>query len=675
MSYTGGELQRRRPDTPVPYRHSGQHSGGTTAPIVNLPEFTAWARGRGVVVFGVMIIAASLVWKAIFLGHYYFWQDDFHFTELALGHSFNWSYLTFVGAGHMFPGVYALIWVWARVALYNWTVASALTLIMLAACGLALLRLLRTLFGSRPAILVLLTIYLLCPLTMPIIRWWSAAMEALPLQAAIFMALDAQVRYVRTGRARHAIAVWAWLLVGLAFFEKALVLPLLLFLVTSAFLVGEGGWLRAAWRTLRVYWLSWLVQLVILGGYLVVLKNALKTSTVKPTAPNSISAVFTFTWGLLKDTFVPGAIGGPWQWFPQVSQGGSEWAYAATPTALIWLSLIVAVCVIYASVWARRYAWRAWAIIALWYLLADVVPVVLGRITELGPGGPLLLALETHYVSDAVPILVICIGLAFLPLDGYPNLRQKRRLATPEGVLVQPGRLAAAGLVGAFIIGSVWSVQAFVSNTSSLSDQIFLENARVAVADAPAGTIIDDQPVPASLMIGAFGQFRQDSRVIGPMESAQAKSRIRWTTEPDGTLDHQLLVFGTDGRLHQAAMYGQGTVPLTSQDKGCYNASANSGKLVIPFTSRTAPGSNELHVAYLAAQAANGEDVTVTYGKISQRLTIKAGLHDAYLPVRGSSNSVTVSGGPATGPDLCISGMRAGIIFASSKGPAIPASL
>jgi len=222
----------------------------------------------------------------------------------------------------------------------------------------------------------------------------------------------------------------------------------------------------------------------------------------------------------------------------------------------------------------------------------------------------------------------------------------------------------------------VWSVQAFMSNTSSLSDQIFLENARVAVADAPAGTIIDDQPVPSSLMIGAFGQFRQDSRVIGPMESAQAKSRIRWTTEPDGTLDHQLLVFGTDGRLHQAAMYGQGTVPLTPQDKGCYNATnASSGQLVVPFTSRTAAGSDELHVAYLAAQAANGQVVTITYGKISQRLTIKAGLHDAYLPVHGSANSVTVSGGPATGPALCISGMRAGIIFASSKGPAIPASL
>ena len=73
-------------------------------------------------IFGLILIAAQLIWKSIFIGNYFFWQDDFHFTELALGHSFTWSYLTYVGAGHLFPGVYAIVWVVSRVALYNWGV-------------------------------------------------------------------------------------------------------------------------------------------------------------------------------------------------------------------------------------------------------------------------------------------------------------------------------------------------------------------------------------------------------------------------------------------------------------------------------------------------------------------------------------------------------------------------
>jgi hypothetical protein len=36
------------------------------------------------VLAGLVLIAAQLIWKSFFPGHFYFWQDDFHFTELAL---------------------------------------------------------------------------------------------------------------------------------------------------------------------------------------------------------------------------------------------------------------------------------------------------------------------------------------------------------------------------------------------------------------------------------------------------------------------------------------------------------------------------------------------------------------------------------------------------------------
>ncbi len=47
-----------------------------------------------------------------------------------------------------------------------------------------------------------------------------------------------------------------------------------------------------------------------------------------------------------------------------------------------------------------------------WVLLADMVPIIIARLNWY----PVLLALDTRYVADAMPVLIICLGLAFLPV-------------------------------------------------------------------------------------------------------------------------------------------------------------------------------------------------------------------------------------------------------------------
>ena len=656
VGHAGGELERRpenlpeqpAQNLPVPYRR------GEIANAIDWPELAAWARGRGIVLAGLVLIAAQLIWKSIFLSNYYFWQDDFHFIEQGLGHSLGWSYLTFVEAGHLLPGVYAIAWVMARIALYNWAFASAINVIMLAAASLAALRLLRTLFGNRPAILALLVVYLLCPLTVPDLRWWSTAIESLPLQFGIFMALNAQVYYVRTGRFRHAVAAAAWLVFGLIFFEKALILPLVLLGVTSGFLM-EGAWPRAIAACLVRYWKSWLLQAAILAGYVVVFATTLHTSDVQPGFAG-VGGAFSFTWDLLKDTFVPGALGGPWQWFPIAD---AQFAVSAPPNALAWLSVIVTALVILASIALRRDAWRAWAILAVWLVVADVAPVVLGRVGDLSAG-----ALQSRYVADAVPVLVICLGLAFLPLAGQRDIR--RRPAVPAGNHV--AQLAAAGLVGAFIIGSVWSIQDLQGTTSGLTTRLYIANAQAAVAEAPVGTVIVDSPVPSAIMVGTFGQYAQTSRVIGPLESAAAAARIRWTSRPDGTIDH-LMMFGADGRLRQAAIYGQTSSPPAT-GRQCHPVVRR--RVVAAFSTPPYPGSTVLSVAYLASSAVGRADMIVHYGASTQRLAIEPGLHSAYLPIRGSAPSVTITSSAIGG--LCVGAVQAGIVVPSPTGLVIPAA-
>ena len=136
----------------------------------------------------------------------------------------------------------------ARVSLYDSGLAASVVFVLMACASVAALRVLRTLFGERRVILVPLVVYLLTPLTVPGLGWWSAAMESVPLQLAIFMALNAHMWYVRTGRARHLAVAVAWVGFGLLFFEKALVLPVLLFAVTAAFFRVTGrGWPERGW--------------------------------------------------------------------------------------------------------------------------------------------------------------------------------------------------------------------------------------------------------------------------------------------------------------------------------------------------------------------------------------------------------------------------------------------
>jgi hypothetical protein len=657
----GREIARRGEAVAVP--QAPEQREGELAGVVDWPQLAAWAaaRGRSVAGGGLALIAAQLVWKSFFLGHFYFRQDDFHVLELALSHSLGWRYLTFVGAGHLIPGVYAIAWLVARISLYNWPLASAVTVVMLAAAGVAALRLLRTLFGDRPAILIPLAVYLVTPLTMPDLGLWTSAIESLPLQIATFAALTAQVHYVRTRRLWHAVAAAAWVLLGLAFFEKAMILPLFLLGVTSGFLM-EGPWLRATARCLVTYWRAWVMQLAVVAGYLIVLATSLHTSSVQPGVPGSKAGVLTFTWEITKDTFAPGAIGGPWQWFPS---GDQEYAYSAPPATLAWLSLIVAVAVVLASLLSRKRAWRAWVILAGWLAAADIAPVLIGRVGDLGPQLTALIGLETRYVADAAPVLVICLGLAFWPVEGQRDAASSRS-ALADGS--HAGRLVAAGAVGAVLIGSVWSVQAYQNVTTSRPDQIFIAHARVAVAEAPAGTVLFDEPVPSSLMLGVFGPYADASSVVRPMESTETAARIRWTPRPDGTIDH-LMMFGTDGRLHQAAVYGSAGIPGAP---GLSCQPVKHRRVAVAFSRPTDRGSQVLHVAYLASAAVGGDYAIVGYGRSSQRLTVRPGVHSAYFPVRGSTDSVTVSGPAMAG--LCVGDVEAGVLVPSSSGPVIPAA-
>ena len=466
MSQADHDVQHIDPGKALARRHASA-SQDTWADL--RPAIRWFQHRRPVVLIAVVLVAAEVLWRAQFLARMYFYRQDFFNLDFAIRSPFSWHYLTYIGTGHLMIGQRAIIWVLARISLYNWGLASAGSLAFVAAAGLAAFAVLRTLFGERPAILVPLAVYLLTPLGIADVGWWTVALESVPLQLALFMALNSHVHYVRTGGKRHLTAAVGWVVVGLLAFEKGLVVPVLLFAVTSAFLVGGGSWLSGMRRALTRFWAAWALYAVALIGYALVLAGSLRTSTSRPLVPTA-SAVLTFSWGLLKDALLPGAVGGPWNWW---ALPGHSYALAAPPAALTWLALVVACAVVGASIVRRRVNGRAWATFAAWIVLADMVPVAIGRLNWY----PALLSLDTRYVADAMAVLVICIGLAFLPVvDGRatttsparaPARMPAGRLARMDRTRAGPSwRYAASALFAVIMVGSIWSASTYQSMTS-----------------------------------------------------------------------------------------------------------------------------------------------------------------------------------------------------------------
>lgn len=617
-----------------------------------------WLRANPILAAGVLLIAAQLWWQAGFLGRSFFRLDDYIYLEHASSSGLTWSYLTWVDAGHLDVVGSAIVWVLVRISPEDWTLASAATLVLLGCTCFALLRMLRTLFGDRPGILLLLVLYLLSPLALPGLSWWTVTLELLPLQLALFCAVTAHVHYLRTGGFKHVAAAAAWLAVGmLSSFEGAAV-PFLLFALTSAFFT-RGAWSRALWPALREHWRTWSLYIALTAAYVVLYLLRLRTSSAGLTKPSTFADALTFAGTLLRDTFVPGAFGGPWRW---ASTGVT--ALADPPPALAWASWVLAVIVVLASLMYGWRAWRAWAMLAGWVIVVDVVPVLAGRSSLVSV---VVLGLSTRYVWDATGILILCAGLAFMPLADGPNRWQTpRRLSRPEFA-------TATTLIAAMVVGSLWSFYDYPTDPAAAEAASYIATARVALADAPSGTVIVDDPTPVGVTGGFFGPVTNASRVLSPLPSGSPGasgstgspgSRPVFITQPDGTYDH-LLEFDGFGRLVPSAVYGSSSPPVPAGG-ACW--ADTFGDVDVPL-STVATKASMLRIGYLAGSPAQ---VLVTFGTQSALYTVERGLHAVYFPISSGDDVGSVVIQQVSGPVPCVGDVQAGDLLPSEAGPAIP---
>src|ERR1700742_1890228 len=286
------------------------------------------------------LITAQLGIRAVLaFGGYFYWDDLILIGKAGTEGLLAPSYLFDDHDGHVMPAAFLVVGALTRLAPLVWTWPAISLLVLQLLASLALLRTLHVILGWRPVLLIPLTFALFTPLAVPGFAWWAAALNSLPMLAALAWVCAAAIMLVRTGNQRYAATGVLAYLGGLLFFEKAAVIPFVAFTIAALLchVQGDRSAMRTVWRSgIRL----WTASLALTGVWVMVYLAVVNQ--------HRWSSDLTMTWDLLRRSvthgIVPGLAGGPWVWGRWAP--ASPWAVPPTTVkVLAWLVLGAALAI------------------------------------------------------------------------------------------------------------------------------------------------------------------------------------------------------------------------------------------------------------------------------------------------------------------------------------------
>lgn len=556
----------------------------------------------------VALIVAQLVVRCVLaFGGYFYWDDLILVGRAGTHGLLSPSYLFTDHDGHVMPGVFLvagaithlapLVWVWPAVSL---------VVLQLLATG-ALLRTLHIILGWRPVLLIPLCFALFVPLGIPAFAWWAAALNALPMVAAMAWVCGDAILLVRTGKQRYAVTAVLAYFGGLLFFEKAAVIPFVAFTVVALLCYVQGGRNAVAesWRRgLRL----WIPSLGLTGAwiavYLVVVNQKRWSSDL------------SMTWDLLSRSFthgiVPGLAGGPWEW--QRWAPASPWATPPMSAMVLgWSVLAGAVAV---SMIRKRRIGTIW-LVAAGYAVAGQIPIYLMRSSAFTA---LELAQTLRYLPDLVVVLALLAAVGFCA----PNRSRATWLDR------SPARTAVViGMSAAFVVSSLFSTKSFLATWQDSPVKPYLSNALKGLAQAHRksdAALLDQEVDP--LILG---------RVAYPQNLASHLFALIPGRPEFGRYTTQLRMLDVAGRLVDANVTWVRTIAPGPQP--------NCGYFVQPDAPATMPLDGPLLPAEWTAEInylANTEGtmlLSLTDGP-ETAVSVHPGLNRVYVRLSGAGNAV-----------------------------------
>lgn len=473
--------------------------------------WSPWTGPQGIA--ALVLLVGAAIWRAVLLHDSFFNQDDFYATGRAFAADLDLSFLFSAGAGHVNPLQQLNFWVFSRVAPYDWGVVATFILSLQVAASVMMWLVLSRLLPRRWVRLPLLAVLAVSPLTLAPTLWWAAAICLWPHLLCSLLAVWFLLRKLQGDGARwvNVMGILLVTVVGLAWYERSVLIPPLLFAVAVAYPTGVTGFRRLV-AAVRDSWVLWLLLVLLAAGFLVahLLMTAVPGGSRSYRVLGSLSARFVF------ESVIPGLAGGPWR-------GGVEGGAVHPATWVTAVSLFLAVVAVLALLrWGGEA--KRWALVALvCYVLADIGLLVSGR-----SGFGSIIALDPRYSSDVVQVLPIVVALA---LRG----RQHRTWPRP---LRRRGALISLALTVAYVGGAAAGSAVLVPHFQNTEDRAFVGRLRAELAADPTQVMVD-RLAPTDVVLPLVGEGSLLSRILAPLPEHPAfdepSTRLRRVTD-DGAL-------------------------------------------------------------------------------------------------------------------------------------------
>lgn len=221
--------------------------------------------------------------------------------------------------GHVGPGQFMLVWVIAKAAPLSFTPAVLVAAFLGAASLLAWGATLRKVFGPRPVLLLPLAVMAFSPMTLWAGLWWASAVQAAPLQLCTAAMVYYGAAWASSRSRGHLVALLVSYVIGLLFWEKALlsVIPAL----AVVWMMTPGSSRQRLRSGQPVLLALAATSVVYLGLYALALRLYPGTWYAISEVDDDVSLPLLVELGkgvviAGRDVLAPGLIGGPWELVP-----------------------------------------------------------------------------------------------------------------------------------------------------------------------------------------------------------------------------------------------------------------------------------------------------------------------------------------------------------------------
>lgn len=575
-----------------------------------------------------MIAVHLLIRAYVAFGGYFYWDDLILVGRAGTQDLLSPGYLFDDHDGHVMPGAFLVAGAITQIAPLEWA-GPAISLVLLALlASLALLRALHVILGWRPVLLIPLTFALFTPLAVPGFAWWAAALNSLPMLAALSWACADAVLLVRTGERRYAVTASVAYLGGLLFFEKSAVIPFVAFAVAALLWHVEGrpSPVRSIWQRGRALWLP---SLALTGAWIAVYLVVVDQKRWSSDLP--------MTWDLLRRSvshgIVPGLAGGPWEW--QRWAPASPWAVPPA-TAMIagWLALAAVLAV---SLWRKQRIGPVWAV-AAGYAVACQVPIYLMRSSKFTA---LELAQTLRYFPDLVVVLALCAAVGLCA----PNRPSTARLdASPIRTVT------VAALAVAFVASSLYSTVTFMGVWRDNPAEPYLRNGQRGLAEAHASSsapMLDQEVDPLVLQ-----------RVAWPENLASHMFALAAERPEFASATTRLRMFDRDGQVTDAKVTWVRSI-VNGPTPQCGYLVQPDAPARMPLDGPLLPADWTAEINYLANSDGS---MTMSLSEGPQvKVPVRPGLNRVFVRLPGAGDAITVRANTAA-LSVCVAAGPVGFV-------------